>query len=67
VDEILMPIRSNKRLCLQVATEALATILNMISNVMNPGVALMLAIETINGMMKTAPMTAKSLGEGKRA
>jgi hypothetical protein len=67
VDEIMMPIRSNKRLCLQVATEALAAILNMISNVMNPGVALMLAVETINGMMKTAPMTAKALAEGKRA
>jgi hypothetical protein len=67
VDEILRPIRSNKPLRLQVATEALAAILNMISNVMNPSIALMLAIETINGMMKTAPMTAKALAEGKRA
>jgi hypothetical protein len=67
VDEILKPIRSNKPLCLQVATEALAAILNMISNVMNPSVALTIALETINGMMKTAPMTAKALAEGERA
>jgi hypothetical protein len=67
IDEILKPIRSNKTLCLQIATEALAAILNMISNVMNPGIALTLAIETINGMMKTAPMTAKALAEGNRA
>ena len=67
VDEILKPIRSNKPLCLQVATEALAAILNMISNVMNPGIALTLAIETINGMMKTAPMTARALAEREKA
>jgi len=67
IDEILKPIRSNKTLCLQIATEALAAILNMISNVMNPGIALTLAIETINGMMKTAPMTAKALAEGNTA
>jgi len=63
VDEILMPIRSDKRLCLQVAVEALAAILNMIASVMNPRIALTLAIETVNGMMKTAPMTAKALAE----
>jgi hypothetical protein len=67
VDEILKPIRSNKPLCLQVATEALAAILNMVSNVMNPGIALTLAIETVNGMIKTAPMTAKALAEGEKA
>jgi hypothetical protein len=66
VDEVFMPIRENKVLCLRVATEALAAILNMISNVMNPRIALTLAIETINGMMKTAPMTAKALAEGQR-
>jgi hypothetical protein len=50
-----------KPLCLHVATEALAAILNMISNVMNLSIALMLAIETINGMMKIAPITAEAL------
>lgn len=65
VDEILTPIQSDKTLSLQVATEALASILNMISKVMNPRIALTLAIETINGMMKTAPMTARALAEGQ--
>lgn len=60
-DQILEPIRDDKRRCLRIATESLADFLNMVASVINPRVALLLAIETINGMAKTAPMTMKAM------
>jgi hypothetical protein len=61
VDEIFREILSDKMRCLRVATEALADLLNKVSGVIDPALALLLSIETINGMAKTAPMTKKAM------
>lgn len=61
VDEILHPIREDRARCLRIATESLAEILAMVASSIDHKVALTLAIETINGMAKTAPMTAKAM------
>ncbi len=57
VDRILEPISTDKLRCLQVATEGLAEILRIGADAFNRSLALTLAIETINGMSKTAPFT----------
>jgi hypothetical protein len=59
VDEILRPIHEDRVRCLRIATECLAEILMRVASVIDHRLALMLAIETVNGMAKTTPMTAK--------
>jgi len=61
VDELFSEIQQDKTRCLRIATEALADILLMVATVIDHKVALRLAIETINGMAKTAPMTEKAM------
>jgi len=61
VDQILNPIRDDKTRCLRIAVESLAEILKMTASAIDHKLALMLAIETINGMSKTAPMTEKAM------
>lgn len=59
VDDILSPVREDRARCLRIATESLAEILTMAASAIDHKLALTLAIETINGMSKTAPMTLK--------
>jgi len=61
VDEILHPIHEDKARCLRIATECLAEILTMVASAIDHRLALTLAIETVNGMSKTAPMTVKAM------
>jgi hypothetical protein len=61
VDGLFSPIREDKMLCVGVATEALADIMNRTWRVLAPQTAVLLALETINGMAKTAPMTKAAL------
>lgn len=61
VDEILDPISADKARCLRIATESLAEILTMVESAIDHKLALTLAIETVNGMSKTAPMTLKAM------
>jgi hypothetical protein len=66
VDEILRPVLDDKRRCLRIATESLADILTMVAPAMDHKLALTLAIETINGMAKTAPMTEKAMQQAQQ-
>lgn len=61
VDDILAPARDDKLRCLRIATEALAEILAKVASAIDHKVALTIAIETINGMAKTAPMTERAM------
>ncbi|MDB6153155.1 MAG: hypothetical protein JWL90_1608 [Chthoniobacteraceae bacterium] len=61
VDEVLYSIRDDKPRCLRIATESLAEILTMVASAIDRKVALTLALETINGMSKTASMTIKAM------
>jgi hypothetical protein len=61
VDEILHPVREDKARCLRIATESLAEILGMVASAIDHRLAITLAIETVNGMSKTAPMTEKAM------
>jgi hypothetical protein len=61
VDEILHPVREDRDRCLRIATESLAEILTMVAAAIDHRLALTLAIETVNGMSKTAPMTLKAM------
>ena len=61
VDEILSPVLEDKGRCLRIATESLAEILTMVASAIDHEVALTLAIETINGMAKTASMTERAM------
>ncbi|MBW4463442.1 MAG: hypothetical protein KME47_24855 [Nodosilinea sp. WJT8-NPBG4] len=63
VDEILYPIREDRSRCLRVATESLAEILMRVASGIDRRLALTLAIETMNGMSKIAPMTVKAMQE----
>lgn len=65
VDGIFAPIREDKMRCLRIATESLAEILTMVASAIDHKVALTLAIETINGMAKTAPMTEKAMQQAQ--
>lgn len=67
VDLILTPIAADKMLCVAVATKALAALLNQMIGAIEPDVALRLAFEIINGIAKTAPMTAKALDGARKA
>jgi len=61
VDDILASARDDKARCLRIATEALADILGMVASAIDHKLALTIAIETINGMAKTAPMTERAM------
>ena len=61
VDDILAPAQNDKARCLRISTEALAEILAMVASAIDHKLALTLAIETINGMAKTAPMTERAM------
>jgi hypothetical protein len=67
VDEILYPVREDKTRCLKIATESLAEILTMVASAIDHGLAVTLAIETVNGMSKTAPMTLKAMQRAHQA
>ena len=61
VDGILKPIANNKKECLRVTTIALARMLLVLGNQTDRHAALTLALETINGMAKTAPMKDEAI------
>ena len=65
VDEILHPVREDKARCLRIATEGLAEILSRVASAIDHRLALTLAIETVNGMSKTAPMTEKVMQQAQ--
>jgi hypothetical protein len=57
VERGLAALRSDEAKALAASTLALADILGKVKDVIDHRVALLLAIETVNGMAKTAPMT----------
>ncbi len=61
VDGLFAPICQDKPRCLRIATEALADLLNLTARALSPKVGLLLAVETVNGMAKTASMTKVAL------
>lgn len=63
VDEIFKPFQRDRRRCLAVATRALAQVLTLIRDAIQPAVALRIAFETANGMAKTAPMTQQAFSK----
>lgn len=65
VDAIFAPVLSDKAKCLRIATECLAEILTKVAAAIDHRLALTLAIETINGMAKTAPMTERAMKAGQ--
>ncbi len=67
VDDILAPAREDKARCLRIATEALAEILAMVASAIDHKLALTIAIDTINGMAKTAPMTERAMKQAQQA
>ena len=66
VDDIFASVRDDKARCLRIATEALAEILAMVASAVDHKLALTLAIETINGMAKTAPMTERAMQQAQQ-
>ena len=60
------PIQEDRARCLRIATESLAEILKMAASAIDHKLALTLAIETVNGMSKTAPMTVKAMQQAKQ-
>ncbi len=58
IDAVLGPIKGDKERALRVSTRALTLLLNGADQRLDPGDSLALALETINGMAKTAPMLA---------
>lgn len=61
VDQILRNVQEDKMRCINIATYSVAQILMMVASKIDHKIALTLAIETINGMCKTAPMTRKAM------
>lgn len=61
VDRILRKLNGDKRACLTIATSTLVEILNSVAEAIDPAIALTLALETANGMAKTAPLTRAAL------
>jgi hypothetical protein len=57
VDKLMAPLGGDTARALATATLALAKLLEMVREAIDPQVALTLALETVNGMAKTAPMT----------
>lgn len=66
VDGIVGPMREDPIRCLRIATDALAEILMMVATSIQTRLALAIAIETLHGMAKTAPMTEKAMTEAQR-
>jgi hypothetical protein len=67
VDEILRAVREDRARCLRIATESLGEILTMVESAIDHRLALTLAIETVNGMSKTAPMTLKAMQQAQQS
>jgi len=67
VDDILSPVREDRARCLRIAAESLAEILTMAASVIDHKLALTLAIETVNGISKTAPMTVKAMQQAQQS
>ncbi len=61
VDQILAPVLDDKARCVAIATLALAAILQQVAGAIDHKLVLTLALETVNGMAKTAPMTEKAM------
>lgn len=61
VDNILGPVLGDKVHCLGIATQSLAVILTQVAGAIDHRLALRLAMETVNGMAKTASMTEKAM------
>jgi hypothetical protein len=61
VDSILAPMLDDKARCLSIATQSLAVILTQVAGAVDHKLVLTLALETVNGMAKTAPMTEKAM------
>lgn len=63
VDEMLAPFGDDSRRRLAVVTHALAKVLTLVRDAIQPSIALKLAFETVNGMAKTAPMTEQAFSQ----
>jgi hypothetical protein len=61
VDKLVAGLGPDKRRALRAAALALAQLLEMVCQAVDPKVALLLALETINGVSKTAPMTVAAM------
>lgn len=57
VDKLMAPLGGDTAGALATATLALAKLLEMVREAIDPRLALTLALQTVNGMAKTAPMT----------
>ncbi len=66
VDQILHEAKNDKKVCLTIASEVLAYFLNLVAGTLDPKTALTLALETVNGMAKTAPMTKAAMVRTQR-
>jgi len=66
VDQILHEAKADKRVCLAIVSQSLADILNMVAGTLDAKTALALALETANGMAKTAPMTKAAMAQAQR-
>jgi len=60
VDGILNPLKVKKE-ALRVSVMALSELLKMVRGAIDPKVALLLSLEILNGMAKTAPMTERAM------
>ena len=65
VDKIFTPLGDNQDQRLQAATFALAEVLCKTRDVLDRRIAITLALETVNGMAKTAPMTDAAMAKLK--
>lgn len=65
VDLVMKPIGDDKLRAVRIATEALAKLLMHVAKSIDHRIALTLALETINGMSKTAPMTEKAMAKAQ--
>lgn len=54
---------NDKALSLRIATGMLADILNQLAGTLEPAVGPQIAVEVVNGMSGTAPMTARAMAE----
>ena len=61
IDRLMAPLGDDKQRALLAATLGLAQLLEAVHDAIEPRIALTLAFETVNGMAKTAPMTAAAM------
>jgi len=61
VDSILEPVLADKARCVTIAALSLGAILQQVAGAIDHKLVLTLALETVNGMAKTAPMTEKAM------